>query len=417
MKRIKPSRMIKELKPQILKILNRKFLEESPRLHYYPDIIRFFLKYPGICRTEVLVDSAKMAIELGNKYHRYGDNFVSRKGRVGPIFSFIGQLWKSLCDHRYLVGFLIIQLIGSVSYEFDGIYHSATILFLLFSIVFTAVVRTHAQFQYDKPFNNENQRRVLVRDSDAADGKVWANEPCSDLQIGSIIRIFRRKEMPRTAKADSMQLDFSETESPTDASEQDTGIIPVDMVILAASQEKFSVCTQNIFGSTTLADKATPVTFNSMDLRSTLEDDSKIPEVKFLIEGQGGVYNQYKGGFFVSSKNLSLALNEESRISPLYESNFLLKGSKLVNADWVFGLVVSVGLQGKMLKKIDTAYLKKSNLQAVTDIALWRIFLTQVFLSFFAALLQVVWLNEKTHEEQLEEYLGVGPSQSKLFIE
>jgi magnesium-transporting ATPase (P-type) len=415
MKRIKPSRMIKELKPQILKILNRKFLEESPKLHYYPDIVRFFLKYPGICRTEVLVDSGKMAIELGTKEDRYGDNFVSRKGRVGPIFSFIGQLWKSLWDHRYFIGFLIIQLIGSVSYEFDGIYHSATTLFLVFSIVFTAVVRTNAQFQYDKPFNNENQRRVLVRDSDAADGKVWAKEPCSDLQIGSIIRISRRKEIPRTDN--SMQLDFSETESPTDTSEQDTGIIPVDMVILAASQEKFSVCNQNIFGSTILADKATPVTFNSMDLRSTLEDDSKISDVKFLIEGQGGVYNQYKGGFFVSSLDLSLALNEESRISPLYESNFLLKGSKLVNADWVFGLVVSVGLQGKMLKKTDTAPLKKSNLQAVTDTALWRIFLTQVFLSIFAALLQVVWLNEKTHEEQLEAYLGVGPSQSKLFIE
>lgn len=214
-----------------------------------------------------------------------------------------------------------------------------------------------------------------------------------------------------------MQLDFSEIENPTDASEQDTGIIPVDMVILAANQEKFAVCTQNIFGSTTLADKATPVTFNSMDLRSTLEDDSKIPDVKFLIEGQGGVYNQYKGGFFVSNIDLSLALNEESRISPLYESNFLLKGSKLVNADWVFGLVVSVGRQGKMLKKTDTAILKKSNLQAVTDTALWRIFLTQVFLSFFAALLQIVWLNGDSHEKQLEAYLGVGPSQPKLFIE
>jgi hypothetical protein len=160
MKRIKPSRMINELKPQILKILNRKFIEESSRLHYHPDIIRFFLKYPGICRTEVLVDTGKMAIELGTTEDRFGDNLISQKGRVGQILYFIGQLWKSLWDHRYFIGFLIIQLIGSVSYEFDGIYHSATVLFLVFSIVFTAAVRTHAQLQYDKPFNNENQRRV-----------------------------------------------------------------------------------------------------------------------------------------------------------------------------------------------------------------------------------------------------------------
>ena len=72
----------------------------------------------------------------------------------------------------------------------------------------------------------------------------------------------------------------------------------------------------------------------------------------------------------------------DARPSPLNPSSVLLRGAKLVNTTWVYGVVIYAGHETKLLMNSTKAPLKRSNIDKVTN--------TQITFLFFVLLVMAV---------------------------
>jgi len=79
---------------------------------------------------------------------------------------------------------------------------------------------------------------------------------------------------------------------------------------------------------------------------------------------------------------------------PLGADNFLLRGSKLMNTLWVFGVVVYSGHDTKIMLNSVKARPKKSRLESLMNNFILIIFGLQMFMCFFAALYGVLWYDK-----------------------
>ena len=97
----------------------------------------------------------------------------------------------------------------------------------------------------------------------------------------------------------------------------------------------------------------------------------------------------FRGNMEVLGKNLL----------PLGPDQLLLRGAKLKNTNWVFGLVVYTGVDTKLMQNSNKAPLKRSSLDKATNSQVLILFALLLGLCFISAIFNSIWnsLNASRH--------------------
>jgi phospholipid-transporting ATPase len=82
-----------------------------------------------------------------------------------------------------------------------------------------------------------------------------------------------------------------------------------------------------------------------------------------------------------------------NEIIPIDKSSFLLRGCNLKQTEFVYGLVVYVGHNTKIMKNSPSAKHKVSNIEKTMNYQIIIIFFLQIFLSTIAAIMNIIWVN------------------------
>nr|CAG4643715.1 EOG090X00X3 [Lepidurus arcticus] len=89
---------------------------------------------------------------------------------------------------------------------------------------------------------------------------------------------------------------------------------------------------------------------------------------------------------------------------PLGPDQILLRGAKLRNTKWVFGLVVYTGHETKLMKNAASAPLKRSTVDKATNIQILMLFFSLIVLCLAAAICNEVWTSTRL---KTDWYLGL----------
>lgn len=164
---------------------------------------------------------------------------------------------------------------------------------------------------------------------------------------------------------------------------------PSDILLLSSS-EPSGMCyieTANLDGETNLKIRqslpCTSICLNSELLKSTLAFaaiECDLPNPK-LYEFEG-----------------RLLMPNGIDTYPLGPDNILLRGAKLKNTNWVFGVVLYTGHESKlMINSLSEAPMKQSRLEKVTNVQiLWLVFIL-LTTGFLSAVFSQIWTSGNTH--------------------
>ncbi|KHJ46745.1 phospholipid-translocating P-type ATPase, flippase [Trichuris suis] len=97
---------------------------------------------------------------------------------------------------------------------------------------------------------------------------------------------------------------------------------------------------------------------------------------------------------------------------PLGPDQLLLRGAVLKNTLWIFGLVVYTGHETKLMLNSNTAPLKRSNVDRVTNNQILMLFIMLMVTSLVSAIAAQVWSNSY---QETSWYLGMSQIQSTHF--
>lgn len=77
--------------------------------------------------------------------------------------------------------------------------------------------------------------------------------------------------------------------------------------------------------------------------------------------------------------------------SILGPKNFMLRGTRLKNTEWVIGVVVYTGFDTKVMKNAETSYIKVSNVEATINNCIMGILVVELILCIFCAAGSYIW--------------------------
>ncbi|GFY73021.1 phospholipid-transporting ATPase IA [Trichonephila inaurata madagascariensis] len=175
---------------------------------------------------------------------------------------------------------------------------------------------------------------------------------------------------------------------------------PADLVLLSSS-EPHAMCyieTANLDGETNLKIRqGLPQTSSWLTprdlgrLRGTLE-----------CEAPNRHLYEFTGNLRIAGK----------QTLPLGADQLLLRGAKLRNTNWVFGIVVYTGHETKLMMNSTTAPLKRSTVDRITNNQILMLFLLLIILCLISAIASELWMkNHVTYDW----YLGIDDLSSSNF--
>ncbi len=154
---------------------------------------------------------------------------------------------------------------------------------------------------------------------------------------------------------------------------EDNTFFPADLILLASSEPQ-GMCyieTSNLDGETNLKIRsALPVTCD-------LDSADKMCDLRAEVECEHPNQRLYE-----FKGNLILQHGQNVPLSP---STVLLRGAKLMNTSWVFGVVVYTGHETKLLMNSTQAPLKRSNIDRITNYQIICLLLILIVISLFSA--------------------------------
>lgn len=157
--------------------------------------------------------------------------------------------------------------------------------------------------------------------------------------------------------------------------------IPADLVLISSSSDKRNafVDTMNLDGETNLKEK------NAAHHTDLIRDEKDL--------------DGFKAELFVDLPNNSLVkwncnIKVNQKLEPLSIKQLLLRGCKLKNTDWVFGVVVYAGEETKIVLNSKKPYTKHSSLQRKINLSTMMVIGFIFVISFIFALLGKQWKNE-----------------------
>ena len=179
---------------------------------------------------------------------------------------------------------------------------------------------------------------------------------------------------------------------------ENTKFFPADLVLLSSS-EPDGMCnieTSNLDGETNLKSK------NANVLTREFETQVRISELSGEVQCEPPNRNLYE------FKGNVQTLED---IKPLDKDTILLRGSRLMNTAWIYGLVIYSGHETKLLMNSTKAPLKFSNIDKIKNYQIMFLFLLLVLISLLSSTLNEV----QKHNGESHWYLGELASASFFY--
>lgn len=239
-----------------------------------------------------------------------------------------------------------------------------------FSVILalTALKELLEDYKRHRADDKTNNSAVEVLD----DSGNWKTKPWKELKVGEVVRVVNGQ------------------------------FFPSDLVLLA-SCEPMGMCnieTSNLDGETNLKIRsALPLTcdFNTQVSISELQGEIRceLPN-KSLYEFQG---------------NISISRSNQDW-TPLNPNSILLRGAKLMNTDWILGVVIYTGHETKLLMNSTKAPLKRSRIDQVTNSQIIILFFILVSIAIISAFGN--WILSDCYDDNHQIYWG--PFQGNTFF-
>jgi len=162
---------------------------------------------------------------------------------------------------------------------------------------------------------------------------------------------------------------------------------PADLVLLASSEDEAQcyIETANLDGETNLKIRSGNVTTKH------IKDVQSLKAFFGEIEAEGPNKNLYDFTGNITKKG--------GETNPVGPSEILLRGSKLRNTKWVYGIVVYTGAESKLMMNSTKAPLKQSTLEKVMNYQIIFLFLILVTISLISAgVNKIQYTNGENHD-------------------
>ena len=192
-----------------------------------------------------------------------------------------------------------------------------------------------------------NNAQVSVLDKDAGKFKVskW-----KDLRVGEIVKV------------------------------SNGAYFPADLVILSSSEPK-GMCyieTSNLDGETNLKIRTSiPQTYQEFET-SEGNEQNILRNLEGKVECEEPNRNLYE---FVGNIQI-----RDNQVAPLSQSSILLRGAKLMNTQYIYGVVVYSGHDTKLIMNSQEAPLKRSNIDKITNYQIIFLFIILLVIALASAL-------------------------------
>ncbi|XP_053419309.1 phospholipid-transporting ATPase IB-like [Nycticebus coucang] len=155
--------------------------------------------------------------------------------------------------------------------------------------------------------------------------------------------------------------------------------LPADTILISSSEPQAMcyVATSNLDGETNLKIRqALPETAEMQSERQLLNISGRIE-----CEGPNRHFDSFTG---------TLHLYGRSTV-PIGPDQLLLRGTQLINTQWIIGIVVYTGFDTKFMQNSVKSPLKRSNVEKVTNVQILFLFLLLVVMAVLSCVGAVIW--------------------------
>lgn len=126
------------------------------------------------------------------------------------------------------------------------------------------------------------------------------------------------------------------------------------------------------------------------DISNFFSEEKEIIKIKGKIDCEQP--NEFIYEF--NAKMHIINMNHNSVFS-IDNNNFILRGCSLKQTCYIYGVVVYIGHNSKIMKNSPSARSKSSKLESIMNLQIITVFLIQFFLSILGAILFFVWHSNK----------------------
>eukprot|EP00095_Tigriopus_kingsejongensis_P007761 maker-scaffold154_size301342-snap-gene-0.15 protein:Tk07761 transcript:maker-scaffold154_size301342-snap-gene-0.15-mRNA-1 annotation:"isoform e" len=207
-------------------------------------------------------------------------------------------------------------------------------------LALTAIKELIEDFQRHRDDARTNRRLVKVLDPCGQ----WEKKPCEQVQVGEVVQVVNGEYFPS------------------------------DLVLLASS-EPMGMCyveTSNLDGETNLKVRS------ALPLTAVYDTQATIAGLK------GDIHCELPNKHLYDFRG-NIRLADHDPWTPLNPNAILLRGAKLQNTPWIFGVVIYSGHETKLLMNSTKAPLKRSNIDRVTNKQIVVLFFILVGIALLSA--------------------------------
>nr|CAI5828683.1 unnamed protein product [Callosobruchus analis] len=255
------------------------------------------------------------------------------------------------------VFFLIIAMLQQIP-DVSPTGRFTTLVPLIFILSVSAIKEIIEDIKRHRADNEINRRKV-----DVLKGDKWISTKWLDVAVGDIVKIMNNS------------------------------FFPADVVLISSSEPQ-GMCfieTSNLDGETNLKIRqALPVTSNTTTIHGLI--------------GMSGTIECAAPSKLLYEFNGLIRLRSKPVPEPLGSDQLLLRGSILRNTSWVFGVVVYIGQDTKIMQNTTKAPLKRSSVDKLTNIQILLLFGVLFIMCLICSIFNILWTN--IHSET-DWYLGL----------
>ncbi|XP_050271230.1 probable phospholipid-transporting ATPase 8 [Quercus robur] len=265
----------------------------------------------------------------------YGENYVSTTKYTAANF-----IPKSLFEQFRRVANIYFLVVACVSFTPLAPYSSPSILAPLILVIGATMAKEGVEdWRRRNQDTQENNRKVKVNGSDYT----FHETKWKKLRVGDLVKVCKDE------------------------------YFPADLVLLSSIHED-GVCyveTMNLDGETNLKLK------HALEVTSHLQVENSFQQFKAVIKCEDPNEKLYS---FIGT------LSYDGKEYPLSLQQLLLRGSKLKNTDYVFGVVIFTGHETKVMKNAIDPPSKRSKIEKKMDKLIYVLFSTLALIAFVGSL-------------------------------
>ncbi|CAG9312035.1 unnamed protein product [Blepharisma stoltei] len=334
-------------------------------------------------QTTLQYDSSKAVareIEIfrgqGYRNNLYPDNSINTN--LNSYFFLIPFILFSQFKRLGYIWYLIVTIFQYIPYDLSPLQSESTTTIFAISLFLNLVHDIFANYLKRKSDSCVNSRDSLVWSESS---KQFIHKKWEDIRVGYVIVVKNNEE------------------------------VPADLILIATSDSEDSCFfeTFNLDGSTRLSMRK-PVSdfakiFESKNYEKAIHRIFKLDNAILKIDHPNDNYHTVYG---------SIKLVKYPKAIPLSIENFVLRGSKLKNTEWIMGIVVYTGPDTKIMINSQELWHKSKNTDKVMDKYIFWIFILLSAMTLILCILTIT--HSYYYEHEYKYFTGLNPSSSWMDI-